>query len=113
MLSKEERPWGWFETIEESKTYKLKKIYVKPKQQFSLQYHNERDEHWIIVEGSGVITLGGNRFNIFPNSSFFIERGVTHRLMANDEGITFYEVQYGMCDESDIKRVEDDYGRVK
>lgn len=113
MFSKEERPWGWFETIEESETYKLKKIHVNPNQQFSLQYHDERDEHWIIVDGSGVITLGENRFDVFPNNSFFVSRGVIHRLMANDEGITLYEVQYGMCDENDIKRVEDDYGRVE
>jgi hypothetical protein len=27
-MIKEERPWGWFETIEEKENYKLKKIYV-------------------------------------------------------------------------------------
>lgn len=113
MFNREERPWGWFETIEESTNYKLKRIYVNPGQQFSLQYHNERDEHWIIVDGSGVVTLNKEQFDVLPNEAFFIERGVIHRLKANHEGILFYEVQTGICDEDDIERLEDDYGRLK
>lgn len=111
-MSVEERPWGWFETIEETLTYKLKKIYVNPNQQFSLQYHNNRDEHWVIVEGSGVITLGDEKSFVKENDSFFIEKGLTHRMSSGNHGILFYEVQMGICDENDIVRLEDSYGRV-
>lgn len=113
MISKEERPWGWFETLEESPSYKLKKIYVKPEQQFSLQYHNNRDEHWIIVDGSGFITLDEKVFSVSSNESFFIPKKTIHRLKSDSQGILFYEVQTGNCDENDIKRIEDDYGRVQ
>lgn len=112
MKNREKRPWGWFETIEESSNYKLKKIFVNPDQQFSLQYHNTRDEHWIIIRGSGMITLDSETILTKVNDSFFIPRGKRHRLKSFSEGILFYEVQYGMCDENDIIRIEDDYGRT-
>jgi mannose-6-phosphate isomerase-like protein (cupin superfamily) len=113
MKDREERPWGWFETIEETSSYKLKKIFVKPNQQFSLQYHEHRDEHWIIVEGSGVITLGDEKSLVKENDSFFVEKKLVHRMRSGNNGILFYEVQTGVCDEEDIVRLEDDYGRSK
>lgn len=112
-MSKEERPWGWFETIEEKENYKLKKIYVSPNQQFSLQYHNHREEHWVVVEGSGDITLNGITFSVEVGDFFTIGIRRLHRMKAGPEGILFYEVQMGdKCDEDDIVRIEDDYGRT-
>ena len=113
MANRDQRPWGWFNTIEESQTYKLKKIKVNPNQQFSLQYHHNRDEHWIIVEGFGFITLGDQTFPVRENDSFLIEKNQIHRMKAGPDGIIFYEVQTGICDEEDIERLEDDYGRTK
>jgi mannose-6-phosphate isomerase-like protein (cupin superfamily) len=113
MSNREERPWGWFETIEESKNYKLKKIWINPNEQFSLQYHNNRDEHWIIVDGNGIITIGTSTFPVNFNESFLIPKGRYHRLKASESGVLFYEVQTGNCEENDIVRIEDDYGRTK
>ena len=50
------RPWGWFITLDEGKNYKVKKIYLKPNTQLSMQYHNHRTEDWVIVEGSGFVS---------------------------------------------------------
>jgi mannose-6-phosphate isomerase-like protein (cupin superfamily) len=112
-MNREKRPWGWFETIEERESYKLKKIHVNPNQQFSLQYHDHREEHWIVVEGSGFITLDKISFPVNVGDKFKIEVKQIHRMKAGAEGILFYEVQMGdKCDESDIKRLEDDYGRT-
>ena len=58
-IEMEERPWGRFFVIHEEPTYKLKRIEVDPFQRLSYQYHNERSESWIIVEGSGIITING------------------------------------------------------
>ena len=52
------RPWGTYQTILRGNTYQVKKIVVYPNSQLSLQSHNHRSEHWIIVEGEGTITLG-------------------------------------------------------
>jgi mannose-6-phosphate isomerase-like protein (cupin superfamily) len=112
-MTKEKRPWGWFETIEEKEKYKLKKIYINPNQQFSLQYHNYREEHWIVVEGNGFITLDESSFSVSTGDSFQISLKQIHRMKASSKGILFYEVQMGdICEESDIVRLEDDYGRI-
>lgn len=112
-MNREERPWGWFETIEERENYKLKKIYVSPNQQFSLQYHNHREEHWIVVEGSGTITLNEDIFSVEVGDFFRVGVRQVHRMKAGPDGVLFYEVQIGdKCEESDIERLEDDYGRT-
>ncbi len=109
-----ERPWGWYETMEsDDPTYKLKKIWVNPSERFSLQYHNHRGEHWIIVEGSGTIQLNEYTEKVLPGKHFYIPQGSRHRMTAGEKGVLFYEVQYGTnCAEDDIVRLEDDYGRV-
>lgn len=113
-MNKEERPWGWFETIEENIRYKLKKIYVNSNQQFSLQYHNHREEYWIVVEGDGFITLNENIFSAKVGDFFKINVKQIHRMKGGPKGIVFYEVQMGeQCEEIDIERLEDDYGRTK
>ncbi len=109
-----DRPWGWYETMESpDKTYKLKKIFVAPNQRFSLQYHSLRMEHWIVVEGSGTVQLNQCTEKVFPGKYFHVPQESRHRMTAGDDGILFYEVQYGSnCSEDDIVRLEDDYGRI-
>jgi mannose-6-phosphate isomerase-like protein (cupin superfamily) len=109
---KENRPWGWYETIEDGSDYKLKKIYLHPRQRFSLQFHRKRTEQWIVIQGSGVITLGHDDLECKPGDSFTIGIEQRHRAEAGDDGLTFFEVQRGECDECDIVRIEDDYGRT-
>ena len=54
----EYRPWGTYEVLHEEQDLKIKKIYVRPTKRFSLQYHNNREEHWTVVDGVGIITQG-------------------------------------------------------
>ena len=49
---KVDKPWGSYEVLLDQPTYKVKRIIILPEQQLSLQYHNLREEHWTIVEGS-------------------------------------------------------------
>ena len=106
------KPWGYYMTLEENKDYKVKRIYVKPNEQFSLQYHNEREEHWTIIEGMGYITEVDKESTIRPGEYAYIPKGELHRLKGGPDGVTFIEVQRGVCREDDIVRIEDDYGRV-
>lgn len=108
-----ERPWGWYETYETGPNFKLKKIFVKPNERFSLQYHNDRQEHWIILDGSGTVQLNEYTEFVLPGKHFMIPMGSRHRMTAGEDGITFYEVQQGpRVSEDDIVRLEDDYGRI-
>ena len=77
------------------------------------QYHNERQEHWIVLEGSGLALVNNYEEWITAGKHFNIPQGSRHRLTAGDSGILIMEVQYGStCTEDDIVRLEDDFGRV-
>ena len=109
----EHRPWGTYEVLLDKPDHKVKEIYVKPNHRFSLQYHEHREEHWVIVEGIGTITQGEIESIIRPGEYAYIPKGSIHRLHGGDNGITFIEVQRGICEEDDIIRIEDDYGRLE
>jgi mannose-1-phosphate guanylyltransferase len=106
------KPWGWYLTLEEHADYKVKRIYVKPNEQFSLQYHKDREEHWTILQGIGTITQGETETIIRPGEYAYIPKEQVHRLNGGTDGVYFIEVQRGVCKEDDIIRLKDDYGRI-
>lgn len=109
-----ERPWGWFDLLEEDEInpYKIKTIYIKPNHQFSLQRHEQRHEFWVVVEGDGIVTTSTYKTDVRKGDHIHIRKNEIHRMSAGEFGIKFVEVQIGsVCDEDDIVRLEDDYGR--
>jgi len=108
------RPWGEFDTIEEEKCFKVKRIKVKPGASLSLQLHYKRAEHWIVVKGTARVTCGEKVFTLVENESTYIPRETQHRLenIGNDF-LEMIEVQSGTyLGEDDIVRFEDSYGRA-
>lgn len=107
------RPWGSYTILLESQNYKIKQIIVKPRGRLSLQKHYHRNEHWIIVSGSAIITLGEKESFLKANESTYIPMGEVHRL--ENPGIlplVLIEVQMGeYLGEDDIVRLSDDYQR--
>ncbi len=109
------RPWGWFDCIDEGKRFKVKRIQVKPGASLSLQKHDHRAEHWIVVNGTAEITNGERVLTLTENQSTFIPMGEVHRL-ANPGSIPLeiIEVQSGgYLSEDDIVRFDDAYGRTR
>jgi mannose-6-phosphate isomerase-like protein (cupin superfamily) len=107
------RPWGWYENLYDNSTYKIKRLGVNPNEQISLQYHKLRNEHWVVVEGDGKIIIGEDVKNVSIGDYIFVPMGCNHRISSGDCGIIIVEVQQGsLCDENDIVRIHDDYGRV-
>ena len=108
------RPWGSYKNLQVGDDFLVKEITVSPGVQLSLQYHNHRAEHWVVVEGSARVTNGDDVFDLKANQSTYIPVGVIHRL--ENTGTTplrLIEVQTGdLISEDDIVRVEDDFGRV-
>ena len=107
------RPWGRYFILDQSEIHKVKRIEVLPGKRLSYQRHRFRAEHWMIVQGQGLLTLDGKSKNVSPGDSFDIEIGQLHRIenTASDL-LIFVEVQTGSYfGEDDIERVEDDYGR--
>ncbi len=107
----EQRPWGTFEqfTLNESSTVKI--ITVECGQAFSLQKHNHRSEFWKILSGEGFITHGETKEPLEVNKSYFLPEGTLHRIEATTSPVVFLEIAFGTFDETDIERLEDNYGR--
>ena len=112
---KEERPWGWYDVIDQGNRYKVKSIEVNPNASLSLQKHLHRAEHWVVVEGTAQVEVDGKITMIRENESTYIPLGSKHRLSNPGKiPLRIIEVQSGSyLEEDDIERFEDDYGRSK
>jgi mannose-1-phosphate guanylyltransferase/mannose-6-phosphate isomerase len=108
------RPWGWYDSLDHGEQFQVKRIVVNPGAILSLQMHNHRAEHWIVVHGSARITCGEEVFSLMENQSIFIPRGAKHRVEnSGDIPLEIIEVQYGAyLGEDDIVRFDDLYGRT-
>ena len=115
MSSKVLRPWGSYQNIQEDEHsgYKVKIICVNIGQRLSLQSHNERSEHWVIVRGKGKVQIGQEFIMVEKNDHVYIPKKELHRIEnIGDEILEFTETQIGFyLGEDDIIRYEDDYGR--
>jgi mannose-6-phosphate isomerase len=110
----EVRPWGSFTVLKDEPQYKLKQLMVKPGNRLSLQRHQKREEHWLIIQGQPEITLDEQLLRLNPGDYVHIPLHSWHRI-ANPEGgdpVELIELQLGAYfGEDDIERREDDYGR--
>lgn len=111
---KDTRPWGTWEVIDSGNGFCVKKICVTPGNILSLQLHHFRAEHWVIVEGQAVVTLGEEKIVRKANESVYIPAELKHRIANDsDKNVVFIEIQTGdNLDENDIVRFEDSYGRA-
>ena len=111
---KDHRPWGWFESLVVGDRFKVKRIHVLPGAALSLQSHNHRSEHWIVVEGMAKVTVEDSVTVLTEGQSAYIPLGAVHR-MANPGKVPMLliEVQTGAyLGEDDIIRYEDIYARA-
>ncbi|MBU6214518.1 phosphomannose isomerase type II C-terminal cupin domain [Patescibacteria group bacterium] len=106
------RPWGDFKRFTLNRPSTVKLITVEAGEALSLQTHAHRDEYWYIVSGEGTVHIAGKDHHAAVGDSFFCSRGDQHRVTGGERGIAFIEVAFGDFDESDITRLEDQYGRV-
>jgi len=107
------RPWGHYDNLLERDDHKIKEIVVQPGERLSLQKHRRRAEHWTVVSGEALVTVGDEEIPLKAGQSVDIPRGAVHRVMnPGDVPLVFVEVQMGdYFGEDDIIRLEDDYDR--
>ncbi len=111
---KEYRPWGWFETIIVTEEYKVKRLNIDPGASLSLQKHQFRSEHWVVVSGVARVTNGKQSLILNKNQSTYIPMGEVHRLENPGEvNLEVIEVQLGSyLGDDDIIRLQDFYSRA-
>ncbi|MGV3550516.1 mannose-1-phosphate guanylyltransferase/mannose-6-phosphate isomerase [Rhizobium sp.] len=107
------RPWGGYSSILIGERFQVKRLFVKPGKQLSLQKHHHRSEHWIVVRGTAEVQIGETVQILRENHSVYIPQGDVHRL--SNPGkilLELIEVQTGSyLGEDDIIRLEDTFGR--
>lgn len=108
------RPWGYYETIFSNGICWHKRIVVKPCESLSLQFHTYRSEYWFVESGSGSVQIGEDFYPAESGNTFYIPSGELHRIInsSRDQHFVIVEFAFGKVYESDIIRVEDNYGRA-
>lgn len=111
--AKVHRPWGNYQSLDRGERYQVKRIVVNPGGRLSLQKHAHRAEHWVVVRGTALVTIGDEKKTLQENESVYVPLGAVHRL--ENPGTTpveLIEVQSGnYLGEDDIVRLEDVYRR--
>lgn len=107
-----ERPWGSYQVLWRGQDALLKQLTILKGHAISYQYHLKRSEVWMVVSGLGLLTLDGSYRLISTGDTVTISREQRHSVEATTDELVIYELQVGECDENDIVRLSDRYGRV-
>ncbi|MFZ7127234.1 MAG: mannose-1-phosphate guanylyltransferase/mannose-6-phosphate isomerase [Desulfobacterales bacterium] len=107
------RPWGVQETVLTSSRFEVKRLLVHPRARISRQMHHHRAEHWVVVNGTALVSRGEEQFLLREDESAYIPVGSPHRLENPGKiPLEIIEVRTGgYLEEDDVTRFEDDYGR--
>ena len=110
----EERPWGNYHVIAKNTGYQIKEIKVKPNSKLSLQKHKSRSEFWQILKGKSKIIIDDKEYYLNKKEHIYIPNNSIHRIEnIGKKDLIFIEIQLGEnLEETDIVRLEDDYGRA-
>lgn len=107
------RPWGKWQVVSMGKNYVVKKITVQPNASLSLQKHHYRAEHWLVAQGTALVTLDKQIFPLTAGHAVDIPKNTPHRLENKTSSpLEIIEIQMGkILNEEDIVRFRDSYGR--
>ena len=78
--SRVHRPWGSYQNLDRGERFLVKRIVVEPGRKLSLQRHNHRAEHWVVVRGIARVTIEDKVRDLKENESAFVPIGAVHRL---------------------------------
>jgi len=109
-----DKPWGYELIWAVTDIYVGKVLFVKAGESLSLQYHEMKDESWLIQSGRAKIELGAvgdERLSeevVGSGAAFHYTPGTVHRITALED-TTILEVSTPHLD--DVVRLADSYGR--
>ena len=110
------RPWGFFQDLSHTNDWHIKTIYIKKDAILSLQKHQKREEHWMVVEGAVIAERwyeDSKREDILKvGDKIIVHNKMKHRISAYKSDAVVVEISLGEFDEKDIKRYSDKYGRT-
>lgn len=100
------RPWGWLETLVRTPQFQVRRLTVHPGAALSLQEHEFRSEHWVVVAGAARVTIDDTVTDLGENESIYVPSGMRHRLEnPGQTDMILIEVQTGVyLGEDDVIR---------
>lgn len=114
MTNMTERPWGGYRILAGTDAAAVKILTVNPGARLSLQVHQLRSEEWTPVSPGLKAQVGDEIIELTPFCTYRIPVGAVHRIINDSTEVGhIVEVLFGVYDEEDIERLEDDYGRGK
>jgi mannose-6-phosphate isomerase-like protein (cupin superfamily) len=110
---KVEKPWGWELVWAEAEDYVGKLLFVRAGESLSLQYHEVKDESWLVQEGRAKLELGDvagdlESLEIAAGDAFRFRPRTVHRLTAVEDTLL---IEVSTPQLTDVVRLEDRYGR--
>jgi mannose-6-phosphate isomerase-like protein (cupin superfamily) len=111
---KVDKPWGWELVWAEAEDYVGKLLFVRAGESLSLQYHEIKDESWLVQEGRATLELGEvggeelETFEIVVGDAFHFRPRTVHRVTAVEDTLV---IEVSTPHLSDVVRLEDRYGR--
>ena len=106
------KPWGYYIDIHRTNEVVFKQIVIHVGEELSYQSHEKRDEFWFIKSGVGLLIMNGIDIRVSADESLQIHKNNKHMIKnIGDRDLEIFEMQCGTCDENDIIRYSDKYGR--
>ena len=111
----EERQWGSFFNLFETKNIKVKELIVEPGKSMSFQRHFKRSEIWLVSQGACIVSYSNKSLNsdiqqikLEKFDHYFVPIEHWHQISNPfDTKTHLIEIQYGEdCIESDIERLD-------
>lgn len=107
-----ERPWGQFQQFVSNEPVTVKIITVNPGHRLSLQTHGHRDEMWQVLDVPIDIQTDDRTWTAEPGERIWVAQGCLHRMgNSGTHPGRVLELAFGIFDEGDIERLQDDYAR--
>jgi len=111
---KVDKPWGWELVWAEADAYVGKLLFVRAGESLSLQYHEVKDESWLVHDGRARLELGEvggelESFEIARGDAFRFRPRTVHRVTAVEDTLV---IEVSTPQLTDVVRLEDRYGRT-
>jgi mannose-6-phosphate isomerase-like protein (cupin superfamily) len=108
-----EKPWGWELVWAEAEEYVGKLLFVKAGESLSLQYHEVKDEAWLVQEGRAGLELGElggalETLEIAPGDAYHFRPRTVHRVTAIEDTLV---IEVSTNHLTVVVRLEERYGR--
>lgn len=112
-MTRVDKPWGYELRFAHTAHYAGKLLFIRAGSQLSLQFHQQKDESFLVHDGTMELVLGHGAEQrverLGPGEGRRIVPGTVHRFRAVTD-TTLFEVSTPELD--DVVRIEDDFGRA-